>query len=145
MGAFTNYKREELIKAFYSEETPDKLYFGYSTGVMDKDGVGRVEPAGATGYARTEIDNDGSFWSGPTTDEFDVSSITNAEIVTCPLATQNQGVVEAVFIADHLTAGNILAIDNLDKTGSGGADKRQEVREGNRLVFEPGEVVLTIT
>ncbi len=142
MGAFSTYKKKEMLEAFYGEGTPAELYLGYATTAMSESTTGTnvVEPDPPNGYERLQFDNDGVTW-----DDVDVSgapaiSITNDIRLECAQAAGGgHGTVVAIFIADAATDGNILAYENLEV-----ADQ-QDVLEGNRLIFEPGDITLTLT
>lgn len=91
----------------YAVNSP--VYVGLSTTTINSDGTGATEPVG-NAYARVAItNNDGlAHWSGAAT-----SVLSNAVAINFPESTGSWGTITYVFIADAITAGNILYYDVL--------------------------------
>jgi len=118
--SFTNYLEAALVDHFlktsaYTQAT--NLYVGLSTADPTDDASGLAEPSG-NGYARVNHDSWNAFASG---------AATNNGVITFPAATGSWGTVTHFFIADHLTAGNMLA--------SGALDSSQAIGDGNTPSF----------
>jgi len=93
--AFTDTVDRELLDHFLA--TYD-LWAGYSTADPGKDGTSVAEPAGATGYARVQIDSDVARTN---------SEIDNDAAIEFPEATDSQGEITYACLFDG-EAGDII-------------------------------------
>ena len=109
MGGLTTFSKNEVLDQLFGAlayVAPATLYFGLSTTTITEAGGNITEPA--SNYARKSITNDKTLFSVAATGALD-----NDALITFITATGAWGTVIDFFIADAVTAGNILAYGTL--------------------------------
>lgn len=131
--SFTNYLENALLDEVFggvNYTPPTTLYIGLSTSAPTEAG-GVTEPTG-NGYARASVTNNATNWPATGGD----GTKANGTVITFPQASGDWGTVTYFFIADALTAGNILA------TGSLGVSKT--IGSGDTASFGEGSLTITL-
>lgn len=93
---------------------PTTLYFGLATSAVNIDGTTMPTEPSDLSYARIPVTNNKSSFSNATA--LVPAVITNSISITFPESSASWGNIINVFIADSLTAGNILYYDAVDIT-----------------------------
>lgn len=109
--AITYYQANKILDRAFGSALWDAnatLYIGLSTSAINPDGTGAVEPLSGWGYGRVAVTNDKTSWGSASS-----ASLKNSIQITFPESSSLWGAITHVFIADALTAGNILYYDIL--------------------------------
>lgn len=121
--------------ATYPQETT--LYFALCTAtVLPTDTGSTITEATYDGYARKSVTNDNTTWSAATLDG-NSGKKTNAASIDFNEVTGGGDTITDVAILDAATAGNILAYGTLATS--------KTISTGDKLIFEVGGVVITLT
>ncbi|MBW8034212.1 MAG: hypothetical protein FVQ79_00660 [Planctomycetes bacterium] len=106
-GPMSDYLENEIIDYWFQNTVgaskPATLYFGLSTAACSDTGFGTEVTGGS--YARVTVTANATNFPGPTTND---GTIDNASAITFPAPTANWGLVTHWFIADAVSAGNLL-------------------------------------
>jgi hypothetical protein len=103
MGSFTDYGAGAILDHVFkigAMPVPTNLYVGLSTTTPTDAGGNITEPSG-NAYARTVCNGWTRSGTAPT-------QVQNTAAVTFPTATGSWGTLTHFFIADHVSAGNII-------------------------------------
>ena len=87
----------------------------------------------AVGYARMAVTQNDDNWSAATTG----GATSNSSDITFPTSTSDWGHISGVFIADHLTAGNLLLHGSLTVP--------RDVKSGDIFKFNAGDLDISFT
>lgn len=136
MGSKTDYLEAKVLDHVIGGVTytpPANLFFGLSTGTITDAGGGIMEPSGG-GYARVSVVNN--------TTNFPAASGTattkaNGTLISFPGVTAPWGNLTDFFVADALSAGNILYYGTLTTPKSPTA--------GDTVQFPAGSLTFTET
>lgn len=132
--AFTTYTDNKFLDLMFGATAytaPVTLYVGLSTTTPAVGGTGISEPAG-NAYGRVAVTNNTTNFPAASN-----GSKSNGAIITFPTATGSWGTVTYFFIADAVTAGNIL--------GFGALNTAQTVANGDTLSFAASALTITLT
>lgn len=115
MGSFNNYLELKVLDHVFGNTAfvaPATLYVGLSTTPIQEDGTNITEPATGA-YERMAITNNTTNWPAAAL-VAGLGTKNNGIPITFPQATASWGMVVDFFIADHVSAGNILCYGTLD-------------------------------
>jgi len=108
------------------------IYMGLSTTSISPNGTGATEPAGGA-YARIAIPNDkANGWNSSVS-----GALTNKDPITFVESSAAWGTITYVFIADALTAGNILYYQALSSS--------RVVQDQTVVQFAAGGLTISLT
>lgn len=129
MGSFSNYLENKLLDHFLkvaSFTVPTNIYVGLSTADPLDTGAGIAEPSG-NAYARVNMNN----W-----DAASGGASANTNQVTFPEATGSWGTITHFFLADDVSAGNMLCHGSLTTS--------KAITTGDTPRFNVGEIDITL-
>lgn len=135
--SFSDYLENVLLDEVFggADYTPPAtLYIGLSTTAIgtDLDLAAIAEPPGGAGYARADVVNNAANWPATGGD----GTKANGTPITFDQATGDWGTVTHFFIADAVTAGNILAYGVLGTA--------KTIGNGDTASFGAGALTITL-
>jgi hypothetical protein len=137
-GSLSDFMEKRILDLIFGNTAytvPTTLYFGLSTTTIADSATGTTgitEPSG-NAYARASVANNTTNF--PVSTGTAATKTTGADI-TFATPTGSWGTVTDFFIADALTAGNILCYGNLGAS--------QTISSGNTVKFSTGSLTITL-
>jgi len=135
MGSFSDYLENELLDHVLGGSDfarPATVYLALLTAAPDDTDTGStLTEATYTGYARKSVTNDET--SFPAASGGSKQNGTTIEFAEC---TGGSSTVTHVAIVDAATLGNVLAYGTLTTS--------KAVSNGDKLVFDPNDITLTL-
>ena len=129
-GSFSNYTENKVLDHIVGKTsfTMPTAYVALSITDPQDDGSGLSEPSGGS-YAR--VQTSGSDWNAASS-----GSITNAEDISFPTATDSWGTISHFALMDASSGGNMLA--------HGSLTTEKAVGSGDTLKFAAGDITITL-
>lgn len=100
--------------------------------LITDDGTMLQEPPTASGYARQQVPNSSSFFSGAS-----AGSVVNTGTATYPVASATWPLVGHYALLDAATGGNMYLFGTLQL--------QRQVLQGHQAAFGPGQLSLNVT